>query len=223
MNRTEKPFIATRAWISSALKSVNDLRCKVWDVMHAVDTCGDIPLALLDFPSASKTEGLEYHSHHPRLTRAALRAVNINHPNYTFIDFGCGKGRVILLASDFPYRKIVGLEFAPQLAETAEHNIRKYRHRSQKCTSIEVLCTDVVDYKLPLEPEVLYFYNPFKVEVMQRVAEEIEQSLKQAPRDIWVVQTGPMLSRDRSFGALRRFQCLRRERYFDIYRCVVMS
>jgi predicted RNA methylase len=183
-----------------------------------VDTCGEIPLASLDFQGCNKREGLEYHSHHPRLTRTALAAVDVAHRNYTFIDFGCGKGRVILLASEFPYRKIVGLEFAPQLAAAAQQNTRTYRSRSQKCRDIEVICTDVTGYELPREPQVLYFYNPFTPDVMQRVANAVDKSLEESPRDAWAVLTGSPPARNRMFGAFRHFERLHRGRYFDICR-----
>jgi SAM-dependent methyltransferase len=210
--------IAGNKWLSPALKSITELRCKIWDVSHAVDTCGEIPLASLDFQGRNKREGLEYHSHHPRLTRTALAAVDVAHRNYTFIDFGCGKGRVILLASEFPYGKIVGLEFAPQLAATAQHNAQRYRSRSQKCHNIEVICTDVTEYKLPREPQVFYFYNPFTPDVMQRVGGAVDESLQESPRDAWAVLTGTVPARDRMFGTLRHFERLRRDRYFDICR-----
>jgi hypothetical protein len=219
MDRKVKSLVVGRPWLSPVLKSINNFRCKMWDVRHAVDTCGEVPLASLDFRSPNKGEGLEYMSHHPLVTKSALIALEIDHKNYTFIDYGCGKGRVILLASEFPYRRIVGLEFAPQLARTAQQNLQTYRSKTMKCHDISVICTDVAEYTLPIEPEVLYFYNPFGPAVMQRVAQEISQSLQRSPREVWLVLTGPPPSRDRTFQALPQFERLRREQYFDVYRC----
>jgi SAM-dependent methyltransferase len=218
MSRNAKSLVGSRPWLYPILKSINNFRCRMWDVMHAVDTCGEVPLASLDFQSPNKGNGLQYASHHPLVTRPALAALDIDHRNYTFIDFGCGKGRVLLLASEFPYRRIVGLEFAPQLARTAQQNLQTYRTKTMKCHDISVICTDVADYRLPSEPEVLYFYNPFAPEVMQRVAQEITQSLQRSPRDVRLVLTGPLPSRDRTFHAFPHFERLRRERYFDLYR-----
>jgi SAM-dependent methyltransferase len=216
--KTVRSFVASKPWLYPLLQRINNVRCRMWDLRHGVDTCGQIFLTSLDFQSPNKHDALRYESHHPLLTRSALMVPNISHENYAFIDFGCGKGRVLLIASEFPYGKIIGLEFAPQLAEMARRNVRSYRSRTQRCGNISVICMDATDFQLPPEPEVLYFYNPFSEQLMRRVAHEIEQSLQRMPRDLWIILTGPTPSRDRTFGALRQFERLRREIYFDIYR-----
>src|SRR5215472_13796029 len=154
-------WTTSRPWLKPALRAIGGMRCKVWDRIHGVDTCGDIPLADLDFQSQNKAPGLEYQSHHPRLLRMFLEAVQIDYGDYTFVDFGCGKGRVLLIASEFPFRKIIGVEFAVPLAEIAKRNLASYRSRTQKCRDISVLAMDAVHYELPEEPEVLFFFSPF--------------------------------------------------------------
>jgi len=46
-----------------------------------------------------------------------LEKLSINHSEFTFIDFGSGKGRVLFLASEYPYKKIIGVELARMLHE----------------------------------------------------------------------------------------------------------
>jgi SAM-dependent methyltransferase len=197
---------------------INNARCKTWDVLHGVDTGGQIPLISLNFQSTNKNPGLEYHSHHPQITRDALMALDIRYEDYTFIDFGCGKGRVLLLASEFPFRRILGLEFAPQLAEVAKRNLKSYRSKTQRCRDIEVIITDAMEFDLPLEPEVLYFYSPFKGMVMEQTVQNIEASVQKSPRDLLVLFTGLVGMRDRAFGCRPQYEQLRWEYYFDIYR-----
>ena len=210
-------FVTRNAWLRRSLNAANNARCKTWDVLHGVDTCGEIPLSSYDFQSANKTHGLPYHSHHPRIIRSALAALECQHENYTFIDFGCGKGRVLLVASQFSFRRILGLEFAPPLAEIASRNLNSYRCATQKCCNLEVIFTDVTNFELPREPEVLYFYNPFTVKIMNDVVQNIRDSLQRFPRPLIVLFSGPMVTRDRGFAGQPQFERLRRERYFDIY------
>jgi SAM-dependent methyltransferase len=212
-----KSFIVTRPWLTPFFKTINDLRCKTWDLLHSTDTCGQIPLASLDFQSENKALGFEYHSVHPRITLSALATLGIKYENYTFIDFGCGKGRVLLLASEFPFRRVVGVEFAPSLAETARRNLERYRSQSQRCKRTEVICTDATKFRMPLEPEVLYFYSPFKGAVMDRVVQNIESSVESYPRDVLVLFAGLSSMRDRAFGGRCKFERVRREKYFDVY------
>jgi SAM-dependent methyltransferase len=203
--------------LSFALKKINNARCQTWDFVHGVKTCGEIPLTALDFKSENKNPGLEYQSHHPKILHQILSALNIEHEHYTFIDFGCGKGRVLLLAAEFPFRKIVGVEFAPQLAEDARRNLKSYRTKRMRCRDISVLTMDATEYELPPEPEVLFFYSPFTGAVMEKVVANIEDSLRRYPRELFVLFTGVPGMRERAFGARPQFKRLTREQYFDVY------
>jgi SAM-dependent methyltransferase len=199
------------------LRYVYHYRCKLWDLIHGVDTCGDIPLASFDFESPHKTPGLQYQSHHPQIIRAALEASGIEFSRYTFIDYGCGKGRALLVASGFPFRNIIGLEFVPQLADIARENVKRYRSRKQQCQDIEVVTADATEYELPNESAFLYFFSPFSTPVMNAVFNKIENSLISTPRELVVLFTGVPTMRDRSFGR-PPYERVKREQYFDIYR-----
>jgi SAM-dependent methyltransferase len=204
--------------LRSTLRRVNHLRCKSWDLLHRVETCGDVPLNTLEFKSEHKNPGLEYQSHHPKILRQMLSALALEHERYSFVDYGCGKGRVLLVAAEFPYRKIIGVEFAPQLAAIARNNLRDYRGSKPKCQDLTVLTMDATDYELPSEPAVLFFYSPFTGAVMERVVGNIEDSLRRSPRDLFVLFTGIPIMRDRAFGSRPQFSRLLRERYFDVFR-----
>jgi SAM-dependent methyltransferase len=202
----------------SILRRVNQLRCKSWDVLHGVDTCGDIPLTSLDFASENKAPGLEYQSHHPKILRRMISALEISHERYTFVDYGCGKGRVLLVAAEFPFRKIIGVEFAPQLAQIAARNLETHRGLRRKCNHVAALTMDATEYQLPAGPLVLFFYSPFVGPVMKKVVENIERSLRESPRAVYVLFTGIEIMRERAFGGRPQCQRLRREQYFDVYR-----
>jgi hypothetical protein len=52
--------------------------------------------------------------------------------DFTFIDLGSGKGRVLLMAAAYGFKRIIGVEFMPELHRVAEENIRKYtEHRTE--------------------------------------------------------------------------------------------
>jgi SAM-dependent methyltransferase len=213
-----RSLVISNSWLKPLLKTINHTRCEVWDLIHGVDTCGDVPLVTLDFQNKNKTAGLEYQSHHPRIIRAGLMSLKIRYPDYTFVDFGCGKGRVLLVASEFPFRRIIGLEFAPQLAEIAWGNLKSYRIKNQKCFEIEAITADATEYELAHEPQVLYFYSPFSRGVMDQIVQNIEDSLKKSPRDLLVLFSGVLHMRESAFGSRPQYERLQRGRYMDIYR-----
>ena len=81
--------------------------------------------------------------------------------DFVFIDLGSGKGRTLLMASDYPFRRIVGVELLPALHQAAQENLSKYRSESQKCFALESICADATEFPFPAEPTVLYLFNPF--------------------------------------------------------------
>jgi hypothetical protein len=112
---------------------------------------------------------------------------------FVFVDLGSGKGRTLLMASDYPFRRIVGMELLPALHETAKRNVSSYRSESQKCFGIESICGDATQFRFPAEPMVLFLFNPFPESGMRSVLANLEQSLRVHPRAVYVLYHNPLL------------------------------
>jgi SAM-dependent methyltransferase len=112
---------------------------------------------------------------------------------FTFVDLGSGKGRTLLLASQYPFRKIVGVELIEELHRVAEKNIREYQDAEQRCRQIESVLGDARAYEFPLEPTVLYLFNPFPERALVEVLDRLGKSLAEFPRAIWIVYHNPLL------------------------------
>jgi hypothetical protein len=113
--------------------------------------------------------------------------------DFAFIDLGSGKGRTLLMASDYSFRRIVGVELLPALHLAAEDNLGKYHGESQKCFSIEAICGNATEFAFPHEPTVLFLFNPFPESGLRRVMANLEQSLREHPRKIYVLYHNPLL------------------------------
>jgi histone methylation protein DOT1 len=75
--------------------------------------------------------GRPYFATEPWLFQQMMQALPIDFTQFTFVDLGSGKGRVLLMASDYPFKRIIGVEFMPELHRVAQENIRKYtEHRT---------------------------------------------------------------------------------------------
>jgi hypothetical protein len=131
----------------------------------------------------------------PASVRAALRALPLpDLRDYTFIDIGSGKGRVMFLAAEYPFRRIVGVESVRELHAAAQGNIARYRCRARRCPSIEAVHAKAQDYAWPADPLVLFFFNPFPADVMAQVMESAARSLEEHPRPIWLILLFPELA-----------------------------
>jgi SAM-dependent methyltransferase len=113
--------------------------------------------------------------------------------DFVFIDLGSGKGRTLLMASDYPFRRIVGVELLPALHRAARDNLKKYRSESQKCFALESICGDATEFSFPVEPTVFYLFNPFPESGLKRMIANLEQSLREHPRAVFVLYHNPLL------------------------------
>jgi len=112
---------------------------------------------------------------------------------FTFLDLGSGKGRTLLMASEYPFRKIVGVEILPGLNRAAQENIQLYKSPTQRCRKIETVCADARAFELPDEALVLYLFNPLPEPALREFVRRIEQSLARSPRSVWLIYHNPLL------------------------------
>lgn len=106
-------------------------------------------------------------------------------------DFGSGKGRVMVVAAFYGFKKIDGIDFAPLLGEEAKKNIEKIKP-SFPSSVFRIICKDVVDYKIQKDTNVFFFFNPFDEVVMLQVVKNILFSLKENDRKIYIVYVNPI-------------------------------
>jgi len=134
-----------------------------------------------------------YQATDPDLFREMLSSLDIDFRQFTFVDIGSGKGRVLLMASDYPFRRILGIERLPALHRIALGNIGKYRSDFQKCLDLQSICADAADYTLPREPLVLYLFNPLPEYALRRLMAKLAASLEENPRAVRVLYHNPLL------------------------------
>ena len=121
-----------------------------------------------------------------------LWQIQVNFRNFAFVDFGCGKGKTLLLAAELGFREIIGVEISRELIAIANDNVKVYLNRTGRDTRCQLVCTDARDYRmLPCGPAVFYFHNPFGEEVIREVLKNIERSLAAAPREAYIVYLNP--------------------------------
>lgn len=122
-----------------------------------------------------------------------LDQTTLNFRDFTFVDLGSGKGRTLLMASDYPFRRIVGVELLPALHEIALQNLRQYKSESQKCFAMEAICADATAFPFPEGPLVIYLFNPFPESGMRQVTANLEQTLRAHSRPVYVLYHNALL------------------------------
>ena len=111
----------------------------------------------------------------------------LRHEDFTFVDFGSGKGRAVLVASRYPFRKVVGVEYSAQLSDIARHNVSRFPKAEKRCKEVELVCADAARCPIPQGPLVIYLYNPFGKAVMTQLVQNVSASIQEDPRRILVL------------------------------------
>jgi predicted RNA methylase len=181
-----------RDWTPAARRERRErAQCdRAFDAQFHIDTGGLVTLDRLDVLGANRDHGVCYLASDPDEFARALSAIPVWHENYAFVDYGSGKGRAVLLAARYPFKRVIGVEFARELHEAAVRNRDQFRG-DRRCGTIEFIHADVTTFVPPPEPLVCYFYNPFGPPVMRAVIEALERSLAAVPRDVIVCHCNP--------------------------------
>ena len=158
-----------------------------WDRKYGVDTAGSIQLAALSVKGPNREFGNECVCTSPKSFDFMMRCLPADLQDYTFVDFGSGKSRTVLLASRYNLGKIIGVEFAKELVDCAKTNIARFNGAWQNCRDLEIVEADATEFIVPDKPLVIFFYNPFAREVFDTVLQNIVASLATKKRACYII------------------------------------
>jgi hypothetical protein len=165
-----------------------------FDKSFGVDTAGTIDLSDLgDVFGVAAELGTRYEPIAPAIFHTVmeeLRRARIDLSALTFIDYGCGKGRALLLASHYPFRSIIGIEISSKLFTIASDNIGRYQAPDRKCLDLSVVNGDALEWEPPDRPTLFYFYHPFEPELLAQVLDRLRASMVKHPRKAYVLYIG---------------------------------
>lgn len=176
-----------RGTLENAAALVDDLR---FDHVHGTRTAGSTPLGALEAVGANKHLGVEYTPTRVRAFRKLIAHLGLPEGR-VFVDFGCGKGRVLCAAAAYPFRRIVGVEFAPELAAICRANLAACRRRFAPKADIVVIEGDAAEYRFAGDENVIFLFNPFHPTVMVAVLANLHRSLRTHHRVVLLIISNP--------------------------------
>lgn len=166
-------------------------RVHPFDRSHGTDTSGWVSAAELPRGEAARDHAICYAGSQPSLLRLALAQLPAL-DTCTFVDLGCGKGRALLVASEFPFRDILGVELSAPLARVARRNAALIARRFPQRPAISIAVADASTFPLPAGNLVLFLYHPFSAGLVARVAAGIDAALAAERRTVHVVYYNPV-------------------------------
>jgi SAM-dependent methyltransferase len=139
---------------------------------HGAHSCGHEPVRIVDF-------------------QRILRDLALDAARFTFVDVGSGKARAVLLAAQYPFRRVIGIEFSPALHAFATRNVSLFAARATDAAPIELRCEDALESELPAGDMVLFLYNPFDGVVMEQFLRRLGQWYGAASRQLVLIYRNP--------------------------------
>lgn len=151
-----------------------------------------VPLSGLTIIGNNREHGHDYRPTPCQLFEWTLAAIDYDLSKLTFVDYGAGKGRVMLLASEHPFAAVGGIEFAEELHDAATMNIQQYPRSRMQCRNVECVLEDASQVGAPDGEAVHYFFNPFSREVFAEVLNTLVVSYRQRPRRLYLILVDPV-------------------------------
>lgn len=152
-----------------------------FDEVNGVRTSGLISGRHLSSGHRHDRHNTAYYAVAPSIFREMIARWRRSRPQapldaYSFVDFGAGMGRAVLLASEYPFRQTVGVELNPTLARIARKNTTLWRVAGREKSPMRIECRDALEYSFPEGPCVAFLFNPFGALVLRRLLDAVSQS-----------------------------------------------
>ena len=183
MKKIARAFIfnRTKGFYVFVRESIDRIVDNYYEMYFNVDTKGYVHIEDLEI---DHHESIGYGTVYYRYMINTLSNLEVDTANSTLLDFGCGKGRVLVYAASCQYQKIIGVELS-KIIEIARENIKKMKHRKTRDVLLEQC--DAQNFKIPSSVNIIYFYNPFVGLSLEKVIENIHLSYKNSPRKIYMI------------------------------------
>lgn len=161
----------------------------LWDKIRSLDTEKNHSLAELNL---SSKRSVGYRPSEIPIFYKIMKSLDIRESD-VFLDLGAGKGRVMVLAGHFPFRRVIGVEISDKLVKICERNLEVMKNKKKYC-DFSIIHDDAANYRIPHDVTIVYCYNPFQLEVLNKVILHIKESVRNNPRTVRLIYYNPMFS-----------------------------
>ncbi|MBE6049107.1 MAG: methyltransferase [Clostridium sp.] len=149
---------------------------------------------LLNIKTTGKQKNFNESNHYNIYEPTSYEALDCLFKEYStnssdsYIDFGCGKGRLNFYVNYHFDSKATGIEMNNYYYEEALHNKSNYlKKHKKKEDKISFLNTFAEKYQINSEDNKFYFFNPFSIQIFMKVVENILTSLEKHNRVIDII------------------------------------
>jgi protein-L-isoaspartate O-methyltransferase len=156
-----------------------------FDRRHDIETNRDVQRDdLTGMPSRIRRHAGDYSPTNPALFARIVRASRLDPQMFSFVDLGSGKGRVVIAATGYGFRRVVGIEADKALHETAEKNLTQAGLKGN--ANVSAVYGDARTAPLPPGNLFVFMYSPFRGPIFEAVAKRLADLARDAGRAIFI-------------------------------------
>lgn len=172
--------------LSTCFAMIEDQHLRTFDRLYRVRTSGHIELSDTSFDVSRLNHATSYGPVNAWAFRRLLKRLNLA-TTLQFADLGCGLGRACILAAEYGFQKVVGVELAPELCVAARRNVAGCSLLDLKKSCIQIIQSDVLHYCDSAEDDVCFVYRAFSVPFFQTVCEKLSQRVRRRRRPLTLI------------------------------------
>jgi SAM-dependent methyltransferase len=161
-----------------------------FDWKYGTDTIRRVEMSSLVIYSENKVNACRYGATKTQPFVELIRRL-VAPTDSVFVDIGCGKGKVLLLAALCGFRRIIGIDFSPDLCRIARTNISIFQKKRPLHSSIKIIECDAAHYQFGPEESIFFTFDPFNAAVLDQVLNNLRLSIQETPRKIWFIYHSP--------------------------------
>lgn len=169
------------------ISTAADVVSSIWfDLCHGLSTA--VPGAPSPQEAGLPADSVPYQAASPRLVRRLLATLPAESRTACLVDYGCGKGRILVLAAEAGFTDLVGVELDPALAAEGRRSVQQALGR-RAGIRVRIEEGDARDFLPPEGPLVAFFYHPFGGATLREVTRRLGNIARRHP--VWVVYVHP--------------------------------
>lgn len=207
------------------MAEVDDEYFRLFDRAYGISTSGYISLRATSFDPARFKDALAYRPVNAWALRRLLKVLSLP-KTLRFADLGSGLGRPCIIAAEYGFQHVTGVELAPDLCARARENIWACRDKFPAWNSLEMVQADVLDYCAHSVDDVFFMYRPFSREVFEKVLQQLAENASRQKKVLTVVYSENVLQDPDYVEALSRHPAYRKLLHtrtfgfeFHVYEC----
>src|SRR6266496_2556772 len=160
-----------------------------FDRLHGVESTETVARdGLTGMPAELRAHAGEYIPTNPTLFTRMMRKSGVDPRDFTFVDLGCGKGRIVIAAADYPFKAIVGVEADAALYGVARENLQRWRQGD--AARARIVHADARAFDLPDGNLFIFMYSPFRGPVFEEVAKRLAAVAREPERAVAIAYSG---------------------------------